>query len=195
MLDEGSDLNLETPGPESPEGPESSNRTFYIIGGILGGIFLLTIVCFVFVIAVYLPNQKKNQAASQAATQTQESAKILAFTATAQASAWTQTPLPSPLASETGTPAEVTATTSPTPVVAQPSNTPPVVADAGLTATMSALQTRVAGNATSTPTSQATALASTGFADEVGLPGLIILSLVLVAVILLARRLRRSPAH
>jgi len=194
MLDEGNDLNLETPGPESPEGPESSNRTFYIIGGILGGVVLLTLVCFVFVIAVYLPNQKKQQAAQQASTRTVEAAKILAFTATAQASAWTRTPLPSPLASETNTPVPVTVTSSPTPVVAQPSDTP-VVADAALTATMAVLQTQVAANLTTTITPQATALARTGFADEVGLPGLVILALVLVAVILLARRLRRSPAH
>jgi uncharacterized membrane protein len=36
-------------------------------------------------------------------------------------------------------------------------------------------------------------LAKTGFADEVGLPGLFAISILLVAVILLARRLRRSP--
>jgi hypothetical protein len=33
----------------------------------------------------------------------------------------------------------------------------------------------------------------TGFADEVGLPGLFILSIILIAVILLARRLRQVP--
>jgi len=40
----------------------------------------------------------------------------------------------------------------------------------------------------------ATALAKTGFADEFGLPGLIVLAVVLVMVILLARRLRAKPA-
>jgi hypothetical protein len=39
----------------------------------------------------------------------------------------------------------------------------------------------------------ATALAKTGFAGEFGLPGLIVLAVVLVAVILLARRLRARP--
>lgn len=39
-------------------------------------------------------------------------------------------------------------------------------------------------------------LAKTGFADEVGLPGLFILSIILIAVILMARRLRQTPlAH
>jgi len=39
-------------------------------------------------------------------------------------------------------------------------------------------------------------LAQTGFADEFGLPGLFVISLILVVVILLARRLRQSPmAH
>jgi hypothetical protein len=69
-----------------------------------------------------------------------------------------------------------------------------VVADVGLTATMAVLQTQVAANLTLTATYQATAMPRTGFADQFGLPGLIVLALVLVAVILLARRLRRSPA-
>lgn len=34
---------------------------------------------------------------------------------------------------------------------------------------------------------------STGFADEVGLPGLFVISIILVAVILLARRMRQTP--
>ena len=49
------------------------------------------------------------------------------------------------------------------------------------------------GPGTPTATGQ---LAKTGFADEVGLPGLFILSILLVAVILVARRMRQTPlAH
>jgi len=39
-----------------------------------------------------------------------------------------------------------------------------------------------------------TALPNTGFADEVGLPGLFGLALGLILIIFLARRLRSNPA-
>ncbi len=98
MLDQSNDFNPETPAPESPEGPESSNRTFYIIGGILGGIVLLTLACFVFIVVVYLPNQNKQKAAAQAVTQTLQAAHIEAFTQTAQATLWTQNSAAQPAA-------------------------------------------------------------------------------------------------
>jgi hypothetical protein len=69
----------------------------------------------------------------------------------------------------------------------------------GIAATMVVLGTAAAQG---TPGAQATLqqlatqqqeLAKTGFADEVGLPGLFAISIILVAVILLARRLRQSP--
>ena len=46
------------------------------------------------------------------------------------------------------------------------------------------------GGGGGTPT--ATALPATGFADEVGLPGLVILALLLVVVVIVSRRLRMS---
>jgi hypothetical protein len=66
-----------------------------------------------------------------------------------------------------------------TPVVAQ-ATVDPALATAAAQATLSALQ------ATATPT----ALPSTGFADEVGLPSLLLMGGALVVVIFLARRLR-----
>jgi len=61
------------------------------------------------------------------------------------------------------------------------------------TATVAVLMTQAA-NARLTATYMGTAgiLPNTGFADEVGLPGLISLSMVLVVVIFLVRRLRTS---
>jgi hypothetical protein len=199
MLDEGNnDFNLEPPAPETPEGPESSNRTFLIVGGILAAIVLLTLVCF----AILLARSGKLFAPSASAKSTQtaiavaNAAQAQQGTATALAALFTATPLPSPLPSVTSTVIVLASPTapSPTPVVAQPSNTP-VIADAALTATMGALQTAVAGNLTQTATQLSTVMPKTGFADEVGLPGLVILAVVLVAVIFLARRLRSSPAH
>jgi len=61
----------------------------------------------------------------------------------------------------------------------------PTVSSAGATGTAAAQGTSVALGTPKIPT--------TGFADEVGLPGLLAISLILVAVILLARRLRQLP--
>jgi hypothetical protein len=198
MLDEGNnDFNPETPAPdETPEGPESSNRTFLIVGGILAAIVLLTLVCFAIVLwrtgKLFAPSGATQS--TQTAIALQNAALAQQGTATALATLFTATPLPSPLPSDTDTPAPATAAPSSTPVVAQPSNTP-VIADAALTATMGALQTQVAANLTQTATLQSTVMPKTGFAEDIGLPGLIILAVVLVAVIFLARRLRSSPAH
>jgi hypothetical protein len=65
-------------------------------------------------------------------------------------------------------------------------------------ATVQALQTQMAlaqGGANGTATAvaaQATVLPESGFADEVGLPGMVGLAAVLIAVIFLARKLRTS---
>jgi LPXTG-motif cell wall-anchored protein len=46
---------------------------------------------------------------------------------------------------------------------------------------------------TSTALLLGTQVPQTGFADEVGLPGLLGLTVVLVAIIFLARRMRQAP--
>jgi hypothetical protein len=62
------------------------------------------------------------------------------------------------------------------------------------TATVAAALTQAAQaqlTVTGMPTS--TRLPNTGFIDDVGAPGLVVMAIALVAVILLARRLRSSP--
>jgi LPXTG-motif cell wall-anchored protein len=66
---------------------------------------------------------------------------------------------------------------------------------AGRTATLAALLTQAARTATITPdprtgTKTVTALPQTGFADQVGLPGLVGMALLLIIVVFLVRRLR-----
>ena len=63
--------------------------------------------------------------------------------------------------------------------------------------TPAAVLTSAAGTSTAlgTPASTATGLPQSGFADEVGLPGLLGLAAALIVVIVLARRLRLSPSH
>jgi hypothetical protein len=194
MLDEGNNFNLEPPAPQPPE--ESSNRTFLIVAGVLGALVLLTLVCIAGYVFLLSPRLTAQRSATQTAVSALNFRVAAQMTATAQAGQWTATPLPSPLPSDTDTPlpATDTPTTSPTPVVAQPSDTPTgFVTEDPLTETYVALQTQVGANQL-TLTAQPTGMPKTGFADQVGLPGLVILALAFVAVILLARRLRRAPS-
>ncbi len=178
---EGEDLNYDE--AEAPP-EESSNRTFLIAAGVLGGIVLLSLICVAVIVLVYLP-QRANQTAAQSSVQTQQAQINDALTLTAMAFNLSLTPQPSPtLPPPTNTP-----------VVAQPSatNTPLVTNTPNPgTATVMAGFTQVAG-LTLTPFPTTTALPSSGFADEVGLPGLVGMAAVLVAVIFLVRRLRVAP--
>jgi LPXTG-motif cell wall-anchored protein len=77
-------------------------------------------------------------------------------------------------------------------------NTPVVSGDvlsADEQATVQALQAEVGGaSGTQSAAATATALPTTGFADEYGLPGLVGLAVILIAVVFLSRKLRTS-AH
>lgn len=100
------------------------------------------------------------------------------------------------------TPVPPTATKAP--VVVVKTNTPVPTATSRLSqsemATVQALQTQMAGQGGGaatptvkiTPRATATALPTTGFADEVGLPGLLGMAGAMILVIVLARRIRFS---
>ena len=172
----------------------SNNRTFMIAVGILGGIILLSVAClggvYVFGRSRTATVEQTQVANSANATYTAAAVNLVmgeALTATFDASilpTTTSTPLP---------------TFTPPVGVASATNTPSPTLSGGLngtfvaqTATIGAAYTRVAGAAlTVVPTS--TALPNTGFADEFGLPGLVVMALAFVIVILLARRLRSDP--
>ena len=180
---EGDDLDFDD-AEVPPE--ESSNRTFLIAAGILGGIVLLSIACLAGYALLILPQQNAAQQA-QSAIETQNADTINdALTATAVAFDLSQTP-------------QVTDTPFPTNtlVVAQPSVTNTLeftLTPDPATATVGAGLTQVAAS-TATVIATSTALPTSGFADEVGLPGLVIAAMVLVAVIFLARRLRATPSQ
>jgi hypothetical protein len=87
-------------------------------------------------------------------------------------------------------------------VIAQATDTPTPTQNPA-TATVGAAFTQIAQvAATTTITTQttgtviatSTALPNTGFADDVGLPGMFALAIALVIVIFLVRRLRAAPA-
>ncbi len=188
--DEEMDLSVgdESPTPED----ESSNRTFLIAAGVLGGIVLLSMACLAIYVLFIQPSrsqQRANQQATAEAANLQGTQVADSLTATAEAALWTATPQPSPI---------FTATVEPTatPVVAVATSTQVVAGtqDPAATATIAAAQTQAALLAL-TPAAAATGLPQTGFMDEVGLPGMLVLGAVLIVVIVLARRLRASPVR
>ncbi len=202
MLDEPNNFdneNTENPADNEPmeEGAppeETSNRTFLIVAGVLGFLILLTLAGIAAYIFYFGPRLNTTKLAAQQTRNAENSLAIANETATAEAALFTPT-------------SEPTAEPTNTIAIVQPTNTPVVAVGAGATATTNLaesstlvfLQTQLAVQLTSTAAAAKTtptgALASTGFFDEVGLPGLIVLTLALLGVIFLARRLRTAPVR
>jgi hypothetical protein len=199
MEDFNLDDNLEQPPAEEQLPEESSNRTFLIIAAALGGIALIALVCIAVYALVLLPRAREAQASQRATLEAQntEVAVIIASTSTsaaetAIAAGFTAIPTRTPRA-PTATP-----TASPTPVVAIPSPSPLAPTGMADMATATALHATLQANATlyaATLTArpiQPTAIPNTGFADDVGLPAMLGMAVLLVVVIFLARRLRTA---
>jgi hypothetical protein len=176
---EGDDLNTMD---ESTPPEESGNKTFLLVAAILGGVVLLSIVCLAVYGFYFLPRQTSAREAQQATLVAQNLQVNQALTEKVVSDQLTQVAAASPTPLPTNTPVFQQAT--PTVSLSDPQ-----------TATVAAALTQAAQAQqaiTSMPTS--TLLPNTGFIDDVGAPGLVIMSIALVVVILLARRLRISPA-
>jgi len=195
MLDEGNDINPET--PEAPLPEESGNRTFIIVGGILGALIFLTLLVGAAYVLWLGPRLTAQRNAAQATIEAENAQIAQQMTSTAEAALWTPTLLPTFTPSPTQTVAPKTPTVNPTPVVAAGTSTKTPTADP---ATLAAMQTQLAQQMTSTAVALGTraiggeGMPATGFFDQVGLPGLIILTLALVVIIFLARRLRKASS-
>jgi len=176
------DMELEDESP--PE--DSSNRTFLLVAGILGAILILSLICMAVYAMYFVPKNRDAKDTQVAEINAQNTVVAFDSAMTAEAQAWTATPTNTP------TRAPVTATSSPTPVLA-PTDTPEAIDQAVTqnphTATVAALLTQQAENALTT-TPSPTQLPSTGFADDVGIPGLLALAASLVLIIFFARRMR-----
>ena len=161
---------------------ESNNRTFLFVAGGLGVLILVVLLCVVGYVFLNLNSNQANEATAQVQAAAQEATVQAALTQTAVVVALTQTVEASVTVPPTSTPviAEATATFTETPN--------PATATVGAAFTQIAVSTQ-----TIIPTS--TALPNTGFADEVGLPGMFAAALALVAVIFLVRRLRAAPVR
>ena len=166
---------------------ESRNRTFIIVAGALGAILVLSLICMAVYAFWYLPPRQAAQQTQVAEVNTQNTSVAMSSGMTAEASAWTETPT----ITATQAPNTPTSTSSPTSVVVA-TDTPASEASAyDPTLTLAALLTsKAGGNITITPLP--TGLPKTGFADEVGIPGMLALAAALVVIIFLARRLRTA---
>jgi hypothetical protein len=193
-LDIDDDLDFVDDDGETPE--ESSNRTFLIVAAILGVIALFSLICIAVFAIWYIPSRNTQQTA-QAETVAAQNATVDAIineTSTAAAEAvmapFTSTFTATPLLESP------TLTLTSTPVVVEPVETEAAtVAPEMLTAT--ALHATLTANAelfslTLTARATATAIPETGFADEVGLPVMLGLAVLLIVIFFLARRLRTA---
>lgn len=204
-------MNMDDLEPEGEEPAEETlpeeqkNRTFIIIAAIIGAILLLTMIIGGIYALVIMPRQ--NSANEQAALQTNEavqSTNLALMVQSTQAALTEEASAQSQQATLTQVAlnALVTATNTAGPVLVTPTNTQVInraVTDTpsgtslvpDRTATVAALLTQAAASKnTIVPTS--TALPSTGFMDDIGLPGILGLAVLFVIVIFLARRLRSA---
>ncbi len=174
----------EAPLPEE----SNNNKTFMIAVGILGGIILMSVACLG---GVYLFTRQSATAtplaeeANMAATQTAQAFIDESLTATFEVASFPTT--------------TVTVPPTMTPPVAPPSPTHTPDPLAGLsgtqiaaTATVGAAYTQAALALSFTPAPTIAVLPNGGFADDYGIPGLVVMALAFVIVILFARRLRTS---
>jgi len=178
----------QTPFEEEQPVEESSNRNFIIIAGILIGIVCLSVAGLGYYALKVLPQQSAAHDANQATNVAVNLEAYQIETQMAQSDLLSQTPA-----------ATATLQASATPPFAQASPTGTLAAAAASTsdpqtATVAAALTQAAQaqlTVTFLPTS--TALPTSGFGDQAGLPGLVAMAIALVVVILLARRLRVAP--
>ena len=196
MLDEGNNIdNLETPEAQPPE--ESNNRTFLIVGGIFAALIFLTLVCGAIYVLYLGPRLTAQRNAAQATIVAGNAQVIQQMTSTAVAALFTPTAKATTKPTNT---ASVKVANSPTPVLALSTSVAATATPTTDPATLIAMQTQLAVQIASTSIAKGTpaALATnvmpkTGFFDQV-VPSLVILTLALIAVIFLARRLRKSPS-
>jgi hypothetical protein len=182
---------------ETPPPQNQKNRTFVVIAGILGAVILLAIVAMAAFAIFVLPGQNARKADLAVKLNAQNTATVMAATSSAMtAMAPTETPVPT----ETATPEP---TFTPMPKQPEATATPELGTGGGLTddmamtATVSALLTQAAGGKQETVAADAgtpvpTALPTTGFADTMGIPGLVGLAVLFVALILITRQVRSA---
>jgi hypothetical protein len=187
------DFGENQPNPDQPGGKKPGNRTFLLALALLGGILVVAVAALLAVVFLVMPGRT-------AAQNQQRALQLAANTATAQfatVSAEKALILLTPSATVNPPTAVVLATATNTPVIAPAATKILTATNTGVPdaqkATLAAQQTQLAaGKLTTTVmgTNASTALPTTGFAEEVGLPGLLGVGAALIVIIFLARRIR-----
>ena len=187
MMNDFDDLDFEEmDSEETITTSRGSNRTFLVVAGILGAILLIALLAIAAYAVLVLPGRDTGQQTQVAAINATNTAVAEEAQLTAIAKQITLTPTFTATSTPTETSTPIPTNTA-TPVLA-PTNTPDPA-----TQTVAALLTQQAGGgADETPVPTATALPGTGFADDFGVPGLLLIAGVLMVVIILSRRLRAS---
>ena len=190
--DQSNDAPVQDEESEESEGGESNNRTFIIGAIVLGVLLLCTLVAGAVYALMILPGQQTARLSAEGTMEAVNTEAAIAVAQTQEVLNYTPTLPPT----ETPTPVPTF-----TPVLVDPATETPGAgivardANADATSTVEALNTKLASaQLTVTVMPTVTALSNTGFADDIGLPGLFVGALVLVAIILLVRRLREAPA-
>jgi len=187
MMNDFDDLDFEEmDSEETITTSRGSNRTFLVVAGILGAILLIALLAIAAYAWLVLPGRDTGQQTQVAAINATNTAVAEQAQLTAIAKQITLTPTYTATLPPTETSTPIPTNTA-TPVLA-PTNTPDPA-----TETVAALLTQQAGGgADETPVPTATALPDTGFADDFGVPGLLLVAGVLMIIIILSRRLRVS---
>ncbi len=189
MLDNFDDLDI----PEDEEiSSGEGNRSFLTVAGGIGSLIVVALL----MLAAYVFFFRPDPAANIPATEVDNSELIQQATSDALYAALTETAMVkayTPTATNTSIPPTATEVV----IVEEPEEEAPALQDP-LTATVEALLTQAsmaqtqAALTTGTPTPLADGeLPVTGFLDDFGIPGLVSLSLLMVFVIFIARRLRQ----
>jgi len=192
---------------EVPEPKKKGNRTFAVLASILGAIILWAVLAGAAYAIFIMPGQQAQQAELASKASAEATATVMAAT---EAALVVILPTESP---------EPTAVILPTQVPVDTGTGGELTEEMAMTATVSALLTQAAGSnpaapvATEAPTQLAaagqplatatqlkaataiptpTALPTTGFADEVGLPGLMGLAFLFVMIIAITRQVRAT---
>ncbi len=199
QFDEFKEDYQEEPLP-GEEGGQKSNKTFWVVVGVIAGLFVLAVVAVI--IFVFLNRNRVADGYTGQAAQINAQNTAIAQQATNIAAQEIQRLTEKAIMPPTWTPTAVVVIATSTP---EPTSTSAILAEgdsAARTATVAAFLTAVAqgsptvagtvGAGTIVPTS--TALPDTGFMDEVGLPGMFGVALGLILVMLIVRRLRLSAS-
>jgi hypothetical protein len=208
------DLDFSNYDQEPPQKPQN-NKTFMIIVGILGAVILLALVAAAVYAMMILPGQNAAKQNLAIQVNAQNTATVMAATSAAMtAIAPTDTPEPTATLEPTSTP-EPTATPEPKSVDVESESTvaaagegTPLDENQAMTATVAALLTQASGikpddgstTATTDPAAfdaaaTATALPTTGFADEVGIPSMVGLGLLCIVAIIVTRQARLARSR